>query len=94
MTTLMAGTAAMFATRHDVFELRAGERGAAADHGDLLRDRKLLADAHHDDRRLGTRRGIAVAVGQQVRQLRRCRTTAWLLISVPAGVPGLTRRSN
>src|SRR2546425_6793610 len=36
----------------EVFERRAGEGGAATDHGDLLRDGKLLDGAHYDDSRL------------------------------------------
>ena len=52
---------------HDVLELLAGQCGAAAQHGDLLGDRELLAVAHHYDGGLGAGRRVAVAVGQQVR---------------------------
>ena len=54
---------------HDVFEERAGDGGAAADHRDLLRDQQLLTVAHHDHRRLRARGRVAVAVGQHVRHL-------------------------
>ena len=56
---------------HDVFERRARERGPATDDGNHLRDSELLHVADDDDGRLGARRGIAVAVGQEVRRLER-----------------------
>ncbi len=56
---------------HDVLEHRARERRSTADDGDVLGDAQLLHVADDDDRRLGSRRRIAVAVGRQTRQLRR-----------------------
>ncbi|PYR20156.1 MAG: hypothetical protein DMF98_23940, partial [Acidobacteria bacterium] len=71
-TAYVAGSTTLNgAAIHDVqnvFQLRARQGSAAPDNGDLRRDRNLLAGTHHDHCRLGAICGIAIAVGQQVRQ--------------------------
>ncbi len=51
---------------HDVLEHGSRRGWPAPDHRDLLDDRDLLAVAEHRDRRFRSRRGVAVAVGQEV----------------------------
>ena len=94
MTTYSAGTVAMLVTRTTYSSCRAGDRRPAADDRHLLRDRQLLAVADDDDRRLRARSPDCRRRRSADPAARSLRTRAWLLISVPAGTPALTRRSN
>ena len=71
IVTAYAGRVPTFVTCTTYSSVAPGERRPAADDRDVLRDAQLLQVADDDDGRLGPRRRVAVAVGQQVRQLRR-----------------------
>ena len=69
MTTLVAGTAAMFVTRTTYSSAEPGSAAPPPTTVTCFVIESCWPCAHHDDRRFRAGRGIAVAIGQQVRQL-------------------------
>ena len=70
MTTLVAGSDAMFVALTTYSSVEPGSAAPPPTTVTCFVIESCWPDSHHDDRRFRARRRIAVAIGQQVRQLR------------------------